>query len=265
MSATKIVGDRYIVSTYIGKGGFSKVYQAYDTKTSSLVAIKKIKVPPTLKMTKMLQEIEILEKISKHPNCDPNILCIYDHVVEGNKIYIITEFIRGEPIKPEKMSFTTALFLSKEIAAAFAFLHEKGIVHRDIKPDNILVTKDGIKIIDFGMSCDILSKIGRCSGVLGTPNYVDPEIIKKNINAKNLKKSDVYSFGTLMFFMFNGQLPYYGGNMKREEFLQKKLLEDPKISDSGNELIDKIINMSLNKDPSKRPSMKIILKKLKEI
>jgi serine/threonine protein kinase len=168
------VEKKYIIGNVLGKGGFGTVYEGEDKITGAKVAIKIQKA----KEKYILMELDILERISK--DCHEYFLCIYDVIKEkdGDIQIIIMELVDGvdmtaiiqdkEFTKPERDRIMNLLEISIEK------LHDLGVAHKDIKPDNIMVTKDGrVKLVDYGLSCMDMS----CSWG-GTPKYMHPYMIK---------------------------------------------------------------------------------------
>lgn len=179
----------YDIIKKLGKGGFSNVWLSEDIKNGKKVALKIFKI--SKKCQKNLEkEINILEKISKEPKCNKYIVCYYNHFIikkdNTRACILVMEYVTGETLKEYSKSLDAKERekvlndLAYETIKGIKELHDRDIIHRDIKPDNIMVTKEGnIKLIDVGLAC--LAKMCQeemlfcCKGFAGSPNYVAPE------------------------------------------------------------------------------------------
>ena len=198
---------KYKLTQLIGKGSQGSVWKGMNTENKEIVAIKIINVigPPQLLAAQ--KEAEILKSISKEPDCNPYIVCYYDSFREENKFLLITEFIEGVTLtlyseklrddKNPKLDRYLAL-IAKDIITGIQTLHNHDIIHRDIKPDNIIIDKNMTpKLVDMGFSCETeVCKLYQVEipcyhGSFGTPIYMAPEVLLKNVW---YLVSDVWSF-----------------------------------------------------------------------
>lgn len=192
----------YQILARIGAGGMGEVWKARDTRLSRMVAIKRLKVEHSTRFEAEARAIAALNH--------PHICQIFDIGPD----YLVLEFVSGTPLRgplPE----CEALPLAIQIARALAAAHESAILHRDLKPDNVLVTKNGAKLLDFGLAKlggEAAADVTQTDGgrVVGTAPYMSPE----QARAKPLDtRSDIFSFGALLYEMIGGQRAFRGDNM----------------------------------------------------
>ncbi|OVE79934.1 hypothetical protein BVY01_01185, partial [bacterium I07] len=195
----------------LGEGGMGVVYKAHDTKLDRIVALKFLSHDTTISETdraRFLQEAKAASAINH-----ANVCTIYDIKEEDGKQFIVMEYVEGETLgkklKNGALEYKTAIDYAIQIAEALQAAHEKGIIHRDIKSENIMVTpKNQIKVMDFGLAKLRGSlKLTKTSSTLGTVSYMSPEqILGKEVDAR----SDIFSFGVVLYEMLSGQLPFKG-------------------------------------------------------
>lgn len=212
----KILGGRYEVIEQIGGGGMALVYKAKCKLLDRFVAIKVLK-------EEFVNDDEFVRKFRRESQAaaslsHPNIVNIYDVGIENdgnNQIYyIVMEYIKGKTLKDlikekGKLSIDNALDYSYQIAEALQHAHKNHIVHRDIKPHNIMITDDNrVKVTDFGIArAATSSTVTTTSNVLGSVHYFSPEQARGGYTDE---KSDIYSLGIVMYEMVTGKLPYQG-------------------------------------------------------
>jgi serine/threonine protein kinase len=212
----KILGGRYEIIEQIGGGGMALVYKAKCQLLDRFVAIKVLK-------DEFVNDEEFVRKFRRESQAaaslsHPNIVNIYDVGVEtdgNNQIYyIVMEYIKGKTLKElikekGKLSIENALDYSYQIAEALQHAHKNHLVHRDIKPHNIMITDDNrVKVTDFGIArAATSSTVTTTSNVLGSVHYFSPEQARGGYTDE---KSDIYSLGIVMYEMVTGKLPYQG-------------------------------------------------------
>ncbi len=212
----KILGDRYEIIEQIGGGGMAIVYKAKCHLLNRFVAIKILR-------NEFLDDEDFIRKFKRESQAaaslsHPNIMNIYDvgvQELDGKQIhYIVMEYIKGKTLKEVikengKLSFNETVNYSIQIAEALRHAHLNHIVHRDIKPQNIMINEDNrVKVTDFGIArAATSSTLTTTSNVLGSVHYFSPEQARGGYTDE---KSDIYSLGIVMYEMITGQLPYDG-------------------------------------------------------
>ena len=253
----RLLGNRYEIKEKIGNGGMAMVYKAKDQVLNRYVAIKILRDEFTTD-EEFIKRFSI-EAQSAASITHPNIVSVYDVGNEGNLYYIVMELIKGKTLKeiiieeggalPWKWSTNIAI----QIAAALETAHRNNIVHRDIKPHNIIITEDGIaKVTDFGIAKAVSnSTITAFGSTIGSVHYFSPEHAKGGYTDS---KSDLYSLGVVMYEMLTGKVPFDADtpvsvalkHMQEEPVAPKDINE--KIPNSLNDIILK----AMRKDPTLR-------------
>lgn len=204
--------DRYEILGRIGSGGMSVVYKAKCHTLDRLVAIKVLKeefASDENFVSKFKMEAQAAARLSH-----PNIVNVYDVVDEGNLHYIVMELIEGITLKSyiEKKGFLEnkeAIGIAIQVAQGIAAAHEQHIIHRDIKPQNMIISRDGnVKVADFGIARAVSSQTMNATAV-GSVHYISPEQAGGGYCDE---RSDIYSFGITMYEMVTGRVPFEGDN-----------------------------------------------------
>ena len=204
--------DRYEILGRIGSGGMSVVYKAKCHTLDRLVAIKVLKeefASDENFVSKFKMEAQAAARLSH-----PNIVNVYDVVDEGNLHYIVMELIEGITLKSyiEKKGFLEnkeAIGIAIQVAQGIAAAHEQHIIHRDIKPQNMIISRDGnVKVADFGIARAVSSQTMNATAV-GSVHYISPEQARGGYCNE---RSDIYSFGITMYEMVTGRVPFEGDN-----------------------------------------------------
>ena len=213
--ANKVLAGRYELFERIGEGGMSVVYKAKDKLLNRFVAIKILK-PQFINDHKFIDSFR-RESQAAASMSHPNIVNIYDVGREGNIHYIVMELIEGKTlsdyIKAQgAMSYPKVIALSKQIAEALSFAHKNHIIHRDVKPHNVMITPNGTaKITDFGIAkaVNAATIVDNTDGIIGSVHYFSPEQARGGYVDE---KSDIYSLGIVMYEMLTGRVPFDGDN-----------------------------------------------------
>ena len=247
--------DRYEILEKIGSGGMSDVYKAKCHKLNRLVAIKVLKSEFTSDATfvsKFKMEAQAAAGLSH-----PNIVNIYDVVDEGDIHFIVMELVEGITLKSYitkkgHLDVKEAIGIAIQVASGIEAAHEQHIIHRDIKPQNIMVLPDGnIKVMDFGIARAKNSHLTQDNNVLGTAHYVSPE----QTRGQDLgPTSDIYSLGVVMYECATGRVPFDGDDAISVALKQVNELPIPpsQINSGVDADLERIILKCMEKDPANR-------------
>jgi hypothetical protein len=250
-------GGRYRLGREAGSGGMGVVHQALDTALDRTVALKELPHHLTARSDlarRFRQEARLLARLSH-----PNIVQVYDLIEDGNRLWIAMEFVDGGTLadaieRTGALAWPEALRLGRQIAAALGFAHEQGVIHRDVKPINILLTTDGIpKITDFGLAKLLESSVHTQEGsLLGSARYMSPE---QAAGRPADARSDIYSLGITFYEMLCGRAPFEG---ETASVLAQHLSQDPPpLGDLARDLppgLEGLVMRMLEKEPERRPA-----------
>ena len=251
---------RYEIDAELGRGAMGVVYRARDPRIGREVAIKTIKPADQADAdeTEGLRERLFREAQSAGRLSHPGIVTIFDVDEQDGLVYIAMELVEGQTLDShaaaaeggaQSLDFTIDLLL--QVGAALDYAHRRGIVHRDIKPSNIMISPDGVKIMDFGVARIASSQLTRTGAVVGTPNYMSPEQVKgEEIDGR----SDQFSLGAVAYELLTGKKPFQSSSLTSTIFrivsaapaLPRQL--NPKIPLP----LEKAVLRALAKDPGGR-------------
>jgi len=212
MKIGQIVKERYEILEILGEGGMAFVYKARDTQLERFVAIKTLK-PNYVNQETFVERFKREAKTAANLN-HPNIVQIFDWGIEDEP-YFVMEYIEGNTLtsiiaKNRTISLSDILFIGAQVSNGLHAAHQKGLVHRDIKPGNIMITPDGkVKVTDFGIVSlqNEESDITKTGSILGTASYISPEQAQgKPVSIE----SDLYSLGTVLYELIAGRPPFSG-------------------------------------------------------
>lgn len=208
----KRINDRYKILQLIGGGGMSNVYLAHDMILNREVAVKILRYD-ALNEEEFHRRFQ-REALSATSLQHPNIVSIYDVGEDGDMHYIVMEYIKGKTLKQyinESLPLSPArsVQIMRQLTSAIAHAHENQIIHRDIKPQNILVDQEGnIKVTDFGIATSLsATSYTKTNSVIGTVHYISPEQAR---GGTATKKSDIYALGIVLYELLTGELPFSG-------------------------------------------------------
>jgi len=247
---------RYEVLEIIGRGGMGLVYKARDPNIGRLVALKIIKLDfdADEKMAAEMRERFRREAAAAGTMQHPNIVSVYDAGEADGVPFIALEYVEGETlekmIRPgELLPLTRVAAIIGQVASGLAFAHERGIIHRDVKPANVIVTPTGTaKIMDFGIARIQGSELTQKGMVMGSPAYMAPEQIT---GSGSDARSDVFSLGVVLYQLLTGEKPFPGDNPTSVSY--RILRTDPVEPSKLNPLIDPAFNRIIAKALAKRP------------
>ena len=248
--------SRYQIIEELGKGGMGKVYKVFDQEVQAKMALKLIKPEVSADkntIDRFRNELKIARDISHK-----NICRMYDLGREAGNYFITMEYVSGEDLKSfirraRQLVVGTAIFIAKQVCEGLAEAHRVGVVHRDLKPGNIMIDKEGnAKIMDFGIARSISVKGITGAGVMiGTPEYMSPEQVEgKEVD----KRSDIYSLGIILYEMLTGQVPFEGDTPFTIGVKQKsEIPKDPKeLNAQIPQDLSRLILKCLEKDKERR-------------
>lgn len=258
---------RYEIRAKIGEGGMGEVYLAQDTELDRRVALKIL--PETLAANQQRLQRFIQEARAASALNHPHILTIHEIGTIGDSRFIATEFIDGETLRQrmsQGMKLSEALEIASETASALSAAHAAGIIHRDVKPENIMVRRDGyVKVLDFGLAklsetassttdpeAATRAMVNTADGmVMGTANYMSPEQAK---GAQVDARTDIWSLGAMLYEMLAGRLPFSGETPT--ETISFILLKEPapltRFAPNAPGELERIVNKALTKDREER-------------
>ncbi len=262
-SLPEVIAGRYRLVREVGRGGMAFVYLARDLKHDRDVAIKFIR--PELAVSvghdRFQREIEIAARL-RHPNIVP----LYDSGEAGGAFYFVMPYEAGRSLRQRlddsgPLGMAEALAVLRDVARALAHAHEHGVVHRDVKPDNVMFSGDAAVVTDFGIAKAVdaaLTDPGRSAltqtgAGIGTPAYMAPE---QALGAPTDHRADLYSLGCLAYEVFTGSPPFHG--MHGPQIVAAHLTVEPApVTASRTDVppaVAAVIARCLRKDPAHRPS-----------
>ena len=252
----EILGDRYELLEKIGEGGMAVVYKARCNKLNRFVAVKILK-------DEYADNEEIVKKFKKEATAiaklsDTNIVNVLDVGSEGTRNYIVMELVNGKTLKEAisqfgSLNYETAITIAIQVAKALECAHKNSIIHRDIKPQNILVTEEGlVKVTDFGIAKSSDSAtLTNTSTILGSAHYFSPEQAK---GAFIDERTDIYSLGIVMYEMVTGKLPFEADSPVTIalKHLQEQVVPPKELNSRVPGSLNKVILKCMEKDADNR-------------
>jgi len=246
----------YTILAEIGSGGMAVVHKAEQTSLGRLVAIKELR-------SELATDSSLIARFEREAKCvaalaHQNIVHIYDFITRGTSMYIVMEFVEGIDLfellgKVERLPPDIAAIIGLQAARALEYAHFRGVVHRDFKPSNLMITKQGeLKLMDFGIARDeSFDDLTRPGTSLGTPAYMSPEQI---MGEKVDFRSDIFSFGIVLYQMLTGQKPFVEDDTRSvmQRILNEDHLPPRKLFPDIPWGLSRILNKCMEKRPERR-------------
>ena len=251
-----ILGDRFRIVALLGRGGMGEVFRADDLKLGQAVALKFL--PPEVareqeRLDRLYNEVRTARQIAH-----PNVCRVYDVGEVNGEHFIAMEYIEGENLSTllrriGRLPEAKAIQIARQMAAGIAAAHEKGVLHRDLKPGNIMLDERGVaRILDFGLAA-LHSDIDKTHVAEGTPAYMAPEqLAGREVSVR----SDIYSLGLVLYEIFTGKVAF-DARSTAEVMRQRQASSTPSppssVVDDVNPAVERIILHCLEPDPNNRP------------
>jgi serine/threonine protein kinase len=255
---TEALGDRYSLERELGRGGMAVVYLARDIRDQRPVAIKVMQpaLVNALGTGRFLREIEIAAALS-HPLIVP----LYDSGNAGDVLYYVMPYLEGESLhqrlkRERQLSLDDALQITHDAAEALGYAHSRGVLHRDVKPENILLANGRALIADFGLARAIgaadYEKLTATGIMIGTVYYMSPQQLVGDHGLD--QRADIYSLGCILYEMLTGEVPYSGLSLSQ---IVNRILSTPvpsvrRLQAGVPQEVDRAIIKALAKSPGDR-------------
>lgn len=256
LGRSKLSLNQYRILDQVGQGGMGRVFKAQHAMMRRIVAIKVLTKDKATAATEaaFLREIERLGDLDHE-----NLLRALDAGRDGKVYYLVTEYVEGLDLRRQVLRHGpldewTAASVIVQAARGLACAHDRGIVHRDVKPGNLLATKEGrVKVLDLGLAGSVFDmKSSASARVIGTMDYMAPEQVRNPANAR--APADIYGLGCTLYFLLTAQVPFPGGT--RDEKAQRQLSQEPaplrQLAPQVSQPFARIVEAMIRKNPGER-------------
>src|SRR5467141_1724075 len=253
------LADRYAIEREVGRGGMATVFRAQDLKHRRPVALKVLKpeLAAALGGQRFLREIEIAAGLSH-----PHILPLYDSGDAGGLLYYVMPFVEGETLRgrltrEKQIPLDESLRITRELADALHYAHGQGLVHRDVKPENVLFVTGHAVLSDFGIARAVTAAatgehLTQTGAGIGTPSYMSPEQASGAVELD--ARTDVYSLGCVLYEMLAGRTPFIGPS--GQAIIAQCFTQPPPplhtLTESVPEWVEQALMKALAKEPGER-------------
>ncbi|MFG6401054.1 Stk1 family PASTA domain-containing Ser/Thr kinase [Microbacterium sp. P04] len=265
----RLVDDRYRVRARIARGGMATVYVATDLRLERRVALKVMHghlSDDTVFQSRFIQEARSAARLA-----DPHVVNVFDQGQDGDMAYLVMEYLPGITLRElmreqKRLNVAQTITIMDAVLSGLAAAHRAGIVHRDVKPENVLLAEDGrIKIGDFGLARATTANTASGAMLMGTIAYLAPELVTRGTADA---RSDIYSLGILLYEMLVGEQPYQGEQPMQIAFQHAtESVPRPSAKNPGvPEQLDELVLWSTEKVPDDRPlDASVMLQRLRDI
>lgn len=265
----RLVDGRYRVRARIARGGMATVYVATDLRLERRIALKVMHghlSDDTVFQSRFIQEARAAARLA-----DPHVVNVFDQGQDGDMAYLVMEYLPGITLREllreqRRLTVPQAVSILDAILSGLAAAHRAGIVHRDVKPENVLLAEDGrIKIGDFGLARATTANTATGAQLLGTIAYLAPELVTRGTADA---RSDIYALGIMLYEMLTGEQPYKGEQPMQIAFQHATdSVPRPSVKNPGvPEPLDELVLWATEKDPDDRPTdAREMLDRLREI
>ncbi|MEV8369755.1 Stk1 family PASTA domain-containing Ser/Thr kinase [Microbacterium sp. NPDC064584] len=265
----RLVDGRYRVRARIARGGMATVYVATDLRLERRIALKVMHghlSDDTVFQSRFIQEARAAARLA-----DPHVVNVFDQGQDGDMAYLVMEYLPGITLREllreqRRLTVPQTVTIMDAILSGLAAAHRAGIVHRDVKPENVLLAEDGrIKIGDFGLARATTANTASGAQLLGTIAYLAPELVTRGMADA---RSDIYSLGIMLYEMLVGEQPYKGEQPMQIAFQHATdSVPRPSVKNPGvPEQLDELVLWATEKNPDERPTdASVMLDRLREI
>ncbi|MFA1547499.1 Stk1 family PASTA domain-containing Ser/Thr kinase [Actinomadura chokoriensis] len=253
----QVLDGRYRIESRVARGGMATVYVARDLRLDRVVAIKVMHAGLASDedfVARFIGEAKAAAALSH-----PNVVAVYDQRTDGEHVFLVMEYVAGRTLRDALTSLgrfgpRAALEIMQPVLAALGAAHRAGLVHRDVKPENVLITEDGqVKVADFGLArAETASKMTKTGMIIGTVGYLAPEqVLSGNADVR----SDVYAAGIMLFELLTGHLPHQADTPLAVAYKHvNETVPPPSRVVPGIPLrVDDLVTDATSHDPSRRP------------